>query len=100
MYEYFAQLRKLPEPARRKRALLISLAVSLLILAVWGVSIYIRVSEGKFFAKEEEVSREKNAPGIVETFSSFFTGVKDVFKGGETYENSAGTYDSQYLQGR
>ena len=93
MYEYFARLRRLPEAARRKRALLISSAVTLLILAIWGIFLYMRINDGMFSAKSE--SREANAPGIIETFSDFFSGIGGVFNGGETYENTAGTYEGR-----
>lgn len=70
-----------------------SLAVTLVILAVWAAALYMRIGDGMFSAKEES-SRKADAPGIVATFSSFFSGVGDIFKGGETYENTAGTYES------
>jgi flagellar basal body-associated protein FliL len=95
MFEYFAQLRKLPEPARRKKALLISVLITLLIMVVWGVFLYHRVDNGMFSAGEQKTSAEKDSPGIIATFASFFDGVGGIFKANETYENTAGTYDSQ-----
>jgi hypothetical protein len=93
MFEYFAQLRKLPEPARRKRALLIASIVTFLIAAIWAGLLYARINNGMFTKAEDEVVAEKETPGIVETFSNFFSGIGDVFKASETYENSASPYE-------
>jgi hypothetical protein len=82
MFEYFAQLRKLPEPARRKKALLISLSVTLLIAAIWVVFLFIRVDNGMFTDKDS--GGESGSPGIIETFSDFFSKVGDTFKKDET----------------
>ncbi len=95
MYEYFAQLRKLPEPMRRKKALLISILVTLVIMIIWGSFLYYRVNNGMFSAGEHKTSVEKDAPGIIATFTNFFNNVGGLFKANETYENAAGTYMSK-----
>ncbi len=96
MFEYFAQLRKLPEPARRKKALFISILITLLIMVVWGAFLYHRVNNGMFSAEEQKTTTaEKDSPGIIATFANFFDGVGGIFKANETYENAAGTYMSK-----
>lgn len=69
MFSYLEQLRKKPEHARRKSVFLISLSVTFIILVIWGVSLFFRISTTDFSFNANNL--ESKVPSLKDTFSHF-----------------------------
>ncbi len=82
MFQYFENLRKKPEGERRRVVLVISLSITLIIAAIWATTLALRIKSTDF-SLNGKVS-EKDSPGLRETFSNFFQGMKEVIDNGDT----------------
>jgi hypothetical protein len=83
MFQYLENLRRKPEAQRRKSIFLISLSVTLVILAVWlGITI-MRVRTMDFSLKDDP--SRADVPSLSDTFSEFGSRMKNIFNSGDTY---------------
>ncbi|HEU0081200.1 MAG TPA: hypothetical protein VFQ72_04265 [Candidatus Paceibacterota bacterium] len=73
MIGYIENLRKRPEPERRRAVLWISLSITGAIALVWGIALAMRISAGEFPPKSDSAS---DAPSVGETISTFFDQIK------------------------
>ena len=77
MFQYIENLRKKPEPERRKAVFLVSLYITLFIAIVWAIVTSIRVSETDFSFDTSEI--DKKVPTLGESFSNFADRMGQVF---------------------
>ncbi|MBX4209297.1 hypothetical protein KW799_01175 [Candidatus Parcubacteria bacterium] len=68
MLDYLENLRKKPEPERRKAVLVMSIGITIVIALVWGAFLGMRMNAGDFAIKSDPT--KKGVPTIKETFSN------------------------------
>ncbi len=77
MFQYLENLRKKPEPQRRKAVFLVSLYITLAIAVVWGIATSIRVSQTDFSFDTSDI--DKKMPTLGETFSGIGDRMRQIF---------------------
>lgn len=77
MFQYLENLRKKPEPERKKAVFLISLYITLGIAIIWGISTSIKVSGTNFDFDTSAI--DKKMPSLGETFDSFTDKLGQIF---------------------
>ncbi|MBI5134030.1 MAG: hypothetical protein HZA81_01430 [Candidatus Taylorbacteria bacterium] len=78
MLDYLENLRRKPEPERKKAIFRISFSVTLAVLAVWGAYISLRVSRTDFAFDASKVGYE--APDLRSAFSDFIDGLSAAYE--------------------
>lgn len=87
MFKYIENLRKKPEPERKRAVLWLSVWVTLFIAIVWGVFMAMRVSTTDFSLKPDPV--ENDAPNLTDTFTNFMNIVDQQTQGTGGSDSSA-----------
>jgi hypothetical protein len=78
MFEYFEDLRKKPEPEKKRAVFKLSLLITLGILIIWIVALSLRISQTDFsFGQGRDV---KDMPSITDTLKTFFGRVGDIIE--------------------
>lgn len=83
MFEYIDKLRKKPEAQRRKFVLAVSLSVFFVMLALWGVSLVVKIRGGDFGLIEEGSSASsvrQKLEDVKEAWSRFIDQAGDAFE--------------------
>lgn len=88
MFKYLENLRKKPEPERRKAVIFISVSITLVILIVWGIALGVRVGHTDF---SFDVSPDWEMPSLKETFSNFVDQINGLVDNDATYESGTTT---------
>jgi hypothetical protein len=77
MLHYLENLRKLPEPERKKAVLKLSLTITLVIVAIWTITLWIRIARTDFSFNTDGLN--KNVPSLKETLSGFSDQIQGIF---------------------
>lgn len=77
MFEYLENLRKRPEPERKRAVMKIASVITLVIVVIWSTTLWIRVKKTDFSLEESPAS--KNMPSLFDSFSIFKERMGNIF---------------------